>query len=47
MKNLLLLLASTSLALAQDKLGFMFEINRHGARAPFEGDPDLFDAPLG
>lgn len=50
MKNFLLfplLLASTGLALAQDKLGFIFEINRHGARAPFEGHPGLFNAPLG
>ena len=44
---LLLLLASATSVLAQDKLAFVFELVRHGARAPLIYYPGYFDVPTG
>ena len=42
------LLGLVSLSLAADKLGFVFELNRHGARASdSEDEPGRFKVPEG
>jgi hypothetical protein len=44
MKNLIIIAAVTLDAImAVDKIGFVFEVNRHGARAPvIDEEPGLF-----
>ena len=44
MKNLIIIAAITLKAvIAVDKIGFVFEVNRHGARAPvIDEEPGLF-----
>ena len=47
-----LLLASPLLGLSQhvpsgDNIGFVFELVRHGARAPLLDDGDYFSIPMG
>ena len=45
MKNLIIIVAGVVLkaVMAVDKIGFAFEVNRHGARAPvIDEDPGLF-----
>ena len=46
-KVILTLLAVCTAALADDKLGFVFEIVRHGARSPLIDDPGMFSVPTG
>jgi hypothetical protein len=47
LRQVLLLLTTTIMAcLAQDRLGFVFELIRHGARAPCWEDP-RFPIPTG
>lgn len=49
MKNLFIIIAITmSATLAADKIGFVFEVNRHGARAPvIDEQPGVFNVPEG
>lgn len=49
MKNLIIIAAITLEAvIAVDKIGFVFEVNRHGARAPvIDEEPGLFLVPEG
>jgi len=44
MKNMIIIAAITLEAIvAVDKIGFVFEVNRHGARAPvIDEEPGLF-----
>lgn len=48
MKLLLFVVLLFSTAYSQDKIGFVFELVRHGARAPsMKIDEDLFQVPPG
>ncbi len=44
---LLLILYGATMIMAQDKLAFVFEIVRHGARAPVVSGSDSFSVPSG
>lgn len=46
MKALSLLALTTAIVSATDRLAFVFELNRHGARAPsLDDEPGLFKVP--
>lgn len=49
MKNLIIVVAATiNAAIAVDKIGFVFELNRHGARAPvIDEQPGVFQVASG
>ena len=49
MKKLIIIAAiALDAIMAVDKIGFVFEVNRHGARAPvIDEEPGLFQVPEG
>ena len=50
MKKLILMAmaATMEIVIAADRLGFVFEVNRHGARAPvIDEEPGIFQVPDG